>query len=338
MTNAPDTQADWATTNAPAQHPMQTAQAASNSASQEPQPAQTLPEPSLVAFSPDKLAALLPLPQPDANKYSRGRAVVVGGCATYPGAACLAARASQRSGAGYTLVYCAPESLGAVRASSPSLVARSWDALDPESFTPARPGKPAAYVVGCGLDASEKAAAAQAKRLVCLVLKHAEAPVVVDGGGLQALATEKGRRLLCRRFTNGWPSVVTPHAGEAARLAAPFSLPTADPCRLAQLLALAYGVVAVVKGPVTFISDGESVVRMDKGTAALAKAGTGDVLAGITGALLAQGMLPLDACVLAAHLHAQAGVCAAQRLTEICVCAEDVVDALPLAIQSIAKG
>lgn len=150
------------------------------------------------------------------------------------------------------------------------------------------------------------------------------------------LASDKGRRLMRRRFVNGWPTVITPHAGEAARLAAPLDLPTDDPERLARLLALAYGAIAVVKGPDTFISDGDEVVRVTEGTAALAKAGTGDVLAGMLGALLAQGLDPVDASVLAVTLHARAGRIAADRLTAISVTAEDVVAAIPLAIRSVA--
>ena len=132
------------------------------------------------------------------------------------------------------------------------------------------------------------------------------------------------------------PTVITPHAGEAARLAAPLALPTDDPAQLALLLSQAYGVTAMVKGPVTYISDGETIVRMSDGTSALAKAGTGDVLAGMAAALLAQGLVPVDACVLAAALHARAARAAAKRLTSICVTAEDVVAAIPEAIASLS--
>ena len=81
---------------------------------------------------------------------------------------------------------------------------------------------------------------------------------------------------------------------------------------------------ALVKGPKSFISDGEIVAVMGEGTPALAKAGTGDVLAGMLGALLAQGLASFDACVLAATLHARAGRLAASELTERCVVAEDL--------------
>ena len=99
---------------------------------------------------------------------------------------------------------------------------------------------------------------------------------------------------------------------------------------LTRALAEAYGAVVALKGPVTFIAspDGTAEV-MDRGTSALAKAGTGDVLAGIVGALLAQGLSPRDAAALGCALHAEAGRAAAAALTDICVSAEDLVTSFP---------
>lgn len=282
-------------------------------------------------YTSDELVALLPVPERDTNKYARGKLTALVGSARYPGAACLVATASQRMGAGYTEVVTAPEAENLVRVCSPSLVVRSWEGLQPSDLAPSRLGKPCAYAVGSGFDAQDVEALAH----VHFVLKRAEAPVLVDGGGLQALTSKKGQRLLKRRFILGLPTVVTPHAGEAARLAAPFNLQTEDPAELACAIARTYGVIAAVKGPETFVSDGDQVARMALGTPALAKAGTGDVLAGMIGALLAQGLDPLDAAVLGATLHAQAGRAAEARLTSVCVVAEDVIDALPQAIVTL---
>ena len=283
------------------------------------------------AYTIDELVALLPLPAIDANKFTRGVLLAVVGSARYPGAACLAAMASQRMGAGYTRVATASEAEGLVRSCSSSLVVQSSEDLRVDDLPEARSGHPAACVVGCGFDAADD----ESVRLTHLVLKHTAAPVLVDGGGLQALASPKGRRLLRRRFVNGWPTVVTPHAGEAARLAAPFNLPLEDSAELARSIALAYGVIAAVKGPQTFVSDGEQIVRMAEGTSALAKAGTGDVLAGMVGALLAQGLDPLDAAVLGVTLHARAGRAAEMDRTAIAVTAEDVIGSIPAAIRSL---
>ncbi|CAK7045945.1 MAG: Bifunctional NAD(P)H-hydrate repair enzyme Nnr [Paraeggerthella hongkongensis] len=285
-------------------------------------------------YTPEELAALLPLPADDANKYSRGKLVAVVGSARYPGAACLASCASERMGAGYTETFTDESAANLVRAASYSLVVRSRAALQSGALASSRPGKPCAYAVGSGFDVQDT----ESTRLVHLLLKHAEAPVLVDGGGLDALSSAKGRRLLKRRFVRGLPTVVTPHAGEAARLAAPLDLPADDPCALARLIALSYGVIALVKGPITYISDGDRVACMREGTPALAKAGTGDVLAGMAGALLAQGLDAFDASVLAASLHARAARIAEARLTSVCVVAQDVVAAIPQAVASLAES
>ena len=94
----------------------------------------------------------------------------------------------------------------------------------------------------------------------------------------------------------------------------------------------------MVKGPVTYLSDGEQTVRMAHGTPALAKAGTGDVLAGMTAALLAQGLDPFEASVLGAELHARAGLAAAARWSTIAATAEDVVACIPDAIAELVSA
>lgn len=288
------------------------------------------PAENLREYPDHKLAALVPLPADDANKYSRGTLTAVVGSERYPGAACLAAAASQRAGAGYTEVVTHAAAVNIVRAWRPSLVVRPRSALS-EALVSARAGKPRAYLVGSGFDAQD----AESASLTLSVLEGTRAPVVVDGGGLDALVGEEGRRLLLRRRDEGCATVITPHAGEAARLARPLGLPADDPCALSRALSRALGVVALVKGPITYASDGEQVARMAHGTPALAKAGTGDVLAGVAGALLAQGLDALDAAVLAAELHARAGRAAAARLTDVAVTAEDVVEALPSAIAEL---
>lgn len=280
-------------------------------------------------YSDAKLCGLLPELAEDANKYTRGKVSLVAGCSRYPGAAALAALASQRMGTGYTEVICAPKSVDAVRAVSPSLVVRSWKNLSTSDFPPTRASHPSAYVLGPGFDASS----GLCEKLAFIVIESACAPLVIDGGALAFLATKKGRKLVQERFESGLETIVTPHAGEAARLAAPFGFPTDDADELVRLISLAYGVTVLVKGPKSFISDGETTAVMDEGTPALAKAGTGDVLAGMVGALLAQGLAPFDACVLAATLHARAGRLAASDLSERCVVAEDLPRYLPLVIR-----
>lgn len=278
------------------------------------------------------LAALLPWPAPDAHKYSRGRLALVAGSPAYPGAACLAATASQRAGAGYTEVFCAGKSLLAVRAVSPSLVAQDWRHWQPSRGTALSPDRPGACVIGCGFAGEGKTEGP----LVMETLRAFAGPLLVDGGALTLLASATGLRLAAERACAGLPLVLTPHGGEAARLARAARISEAEPALLAGALARAYGAVCVLKGPDTYVSDGTRVVLVDRGTAALAKAGTGDVLAGIIGALLAQGLAPLDAAVLGATLHAEAGRVAEERHTAIGVIPEDVVEVLPEAFRCLA--
>ncbi len=286
-------------------------------------------------YTDAQVRTLLPYPKADTNKYARGKLVVVGGSAAYPGAVCLAAFAAQRMGAGYVEVVCAPESVGTVRGYRPSLVVRTWEDCRPGELAVPREGRPCACIIGPGFDARGKVEHA----LVLSALREVSAPLLVDGGAITALATSEGVQAACGRADDGRPLVLTPHAGEAARLERTVRLdcPDADQvsAERASALAWAYRCVVALKGPDTYLSDGEQVVAMRKGTAALAKAGTGDVLAGMVGALLAQGVGTLDAAVCAASVHAGAGRAAAASRGEIGVTPEDVVDAIPEAIADI---
>ena len=336
--------------------------------------------PRLQTYSSERLTALLPMPALDTHKYARGVLNLVAGSAHYPGAACLAALAAQRSGAGYTRVITESTNVPFIQAYRASFVVRSWAELTPAELVPSREGRPCAYAVGCGFDPESEPAA----RITATILERVEAPVVVDGGALAFAATGRGMHLLQRRHMLGRPTVLTPHAGEAARLvhtmmacseqtiAGADALKerselkgsgnfkgsgeskeldaskevdvsgepdmSEDPAQRACALARAYGAIVVLKGPNTYISNGKDVVLVDCGTPALAKAGTGDVLSGMMGALLAQGMDPMDAAVLAVTLHAQAGRAAAALYTEICVTPEDVIEAIPQAVKAVANA
>ena len=233
-------------------------------------------------------------------------------------------------------VACAPESVSVVQATHPSLVVHSWHHLargDFSRYPEGGEGRPVAYVLGPGFDGGD----AECRHIARFVLGQAQAPVLVDGGALDALAGEKGRAVLKIRSQRGLATVITPHGGEAARLARAADIPAEGltPSDMAMRLAAFYGVVCAHKGPSTFVSDGEAVYAMTEGTAALAKAGTGDVLAGMVGALLAQGLQPVDAAMLGATLHARAGKAAADRYTSIGVTAEDVIECLSAAIRSL---
>lgn len=285
-------------------------------------------------YSPQRIAALLMQPEVDAHKYSRGKLTLVAGSSVYPGAACLAAYAGQRMGAGYTMVYCDPDSLQLIRQYRPSLVGASWENLRIDDISVSRPGRPAACVAGCGFTVKSPEQAKLALRLV----RGVEAPLLVDGGALFALGSVEGRLACEERAERGLPLILTPHGGEADRLAKAARIYDAEGMALACELAKAYRCIVVLKGPTTFIADSEHVVTMSHGTAALAKAGTGDVLSGMIGALLAQGRDPFDAAVVGATVHAYAGQAAALELTSIAVTPEDVIEYIPVVLKDMLAG
>ena len=276
--------------------------------------------------------ALLPRPALDAHKNSRGRVLVVAGSGAFPGAAVLAARGAQRMGAGYVTVA-APESVvGTLQAKLTSAIVMGLP--EDASQTLASTGIDTvisiarefdAVVLGPGMTLAH--GAVQVARALAGTL---EVPLVVDADGLNALVgtvdTVTGRTA---------PTVITPHPGELARL-----LHT-TPAEI-QADRLGYGrrlsgehLTCVLKGAHTVVSGGERQVVTLAGNPGLATAGTGDVLAGMVGALLAQGLEPFEAGALAAYLHARSGDHASADLTALSVVAEDIPAYLPVAIREL---
>lgn len=289
-----------------------------------------------MSLAPAELAALIPHPAPDANKYTRGSLILLGGSSRYPGAACLALHAAQRMGAGYVRAFCAPSSVPVLVSRHPSAVAASWDGLRFESLPEHAAEKPVAFVVGPGMVASS----ADQARLALKLIRCAQAPVLIDGGALGALATGEGRMLARERVERGLPTVLTPHGGEARRLAKAVRLDADEysdqPEQLAAALSRAYGATVVLKGPDTWIAEGERSVVVTEGSAALAKAGAGDVLAGMIGGLLAQGVAAFEAAHAGVTLHARAGLAAAEDLTDIALVPEDLLAYLPHVLKSLS--
>jgi NAD(P)H-hydrate repair Nnr-like enzyme with NAD(P)H-hydrate dehydratase domain/NAD(P)H-hydrate repair Nnr-like enzyme with NAD(P)H-hydrate epimerase domain len=223
---------------------------------------------------------------------------VVAGSEHMTGAAHLAARAAQRAGAGY--VRLSPGDGAPFEAVAAPLPVDGWEGLD----------RFRAAVVGPGLGRTHD-------ELVRRLVATSTVPCVVDGDGLTALGRDA--RAHVRADT-----VVTPHDGEFERLAG--RRPGADRLAAARELAAELGCVVLLKGPATVVADpaGRTLVAA-QGDARLATAGTGDVLAGVIGALLAQGVAPLEAAAWGAHLHGLAGAAAPARG----LVAGDLVERLP---------
>lgn len=269
-----------------------------------------------------------PLPA-DINKYTRGKLMLIVGSDAYTGSAALCACAAERIGAGYTEVITTPDACDIVRQASLSLVVRSRDQWDADSLKPAMSDHPFAVGLGSGFEGTD-----QEYELTVQILAKAQCPVLVDGSAFNYMGKKNIRKLLKKRKKSGYATIFTPHDGEAARLAkvAQIKLDKSDRASNAQVLAQIYQTIVVLKGPCTYISDGTTTTAMTIGTPALAKAGTGDVLAGIISGLLAQGIEPYKAALVGTLVHALAGREAEQRFTETAVVASDLISFLPLAI------
>lgn len=272
--------------------------------------------------------ALLPERPRDAHKYTAGRVLVVAGSRAFPGAAVMASQAAARAGAGAVVCCTANSARPLIEAHLTEVMTVGLPETDDGSLAPdaldalvAQAARADAVLVGCGLG---KHPATQ--RLVREVLPRLNRPVVVDADGLNALAGHTD--LLSKQAEDQW--VLTPHTGELQRLIGTNDLDTTDRIALAAEWAERWNSVLVVKGMPSVVGTPEGRVFIaGAGGPALATAGTGDVLAGMTVGLLAQGLAPADAAVCALHLGGRA----ADRYTETrqarSLLATDLLDELP---------
>ena len=250
----------------------------------------------------------------DGHKGTFGTVLVIAGSDGMLGAAMLAATAALRGGAG--LVRAAlPKALQspfAIAVPCATSVPRTMASLD------AALASADSVVVGPGLGGG-----AGTKALVQRVLQRCRVPLVLDADALNVLAPVR----TALRSTAA--TVCTPHPGEAARLLG-VDTATVQRDRLAamQQLQQRLGGVVVLKGAHTLVTDGVQWFANRTGNPGMATGGSGDVLAGLLGALLAQGMAPFAAACLAVHVHGKAGDRIARRLGEAGLMASD----LPLAI------
>jgi ADP-dependent NAD(P)H-hydrate dehydratase / NAD(P)H-hydrate epimerase len=239
------------------------------------------------AVTDSDVAALLQDRPTDDHKWLSG-VRIIGGSPGMTGAAALAARAAQRSGAGIVQLAMpgARGDEGPIEAVGHPLPAKDWAEA---AFAPLD-GRIRAVLIGPGLGSLPPDASALAAAIEC--------PLVIDGDALQpSIVARLGAR---SAFT-----VLTPHDGEWKRIG---GSDEADRLAATRAFAVAHQVTVVRKGPTTVVAAADGHVRViTSGSPALASAGTGDVLAGCIVALLARGHEGLDAATVAAHVHGSAG-------------------------------
>jgi hydroxyethylthiazole kinase-like uncharacterized protein yjeF len=270
----------------------------------------------------------------ESTKFSSGNVVIIGGSHGLTGAPSMAALAAMRAGAGYVTVG-APHSLElsfTVRLLEAMIVGlpERDGRLTPAALQPALEaiGKADAVVLGPGLS-KDPGAQALARELV----ERVDVPLVIDADGLNALAGGPMEELVRVR---PWPTVMTPHPGELGRMLGVDSKEIGrHRLHFARAAAARAKAIIVLKGDDTLVATPNGRVAVSRGFApALATAGTGDVLAGVIGAMLAKGLAPAHAACAGVYAHVRAGQLAAAPDGPDGVIASDVIRSLPAALGS----
>jgi hydroxyethylthiazole kinase-like uncharacterized protein yjeF len=265
----------------------------------------------LLAFGRADAELVRPRPLISEHKGKRGHVVVVGGNPGYRGAGQLAALGALRAGAGLCTLAARPDGTGEV--SAPIAVMTEALAVGGAPTLPER----AVVVLGPGLGRDAGAARTAAAVLAAGV------PVVADADVLQPGLTGA--------------AVITPHPKEAARmLGSTVEAVEGDRVVAARELAAATGAVVVLKGARTVVADGVNITYNLSGSPALATGGSGDVLAGVIAALIAQGLSPADAARFGVYVHARAGELLEARFGRRGAIASDLPEAIACAIDELA--
>ena len=271
------------------------------------------PRPTAVRRATPALLQRVPRRGTRDSKFTSGAVLVVGGSPGTTGAPVLAAMAALRADAGYVTLAVPRECLSVVETLALEPVKRGFDWPDAEEQIMAEASRANAVAIGPGLGRS-----VEAQALVAKLLARLQLPVVVDADALFGL----------RPVARVHPTILTPHVGELARLL-DRNAAWIDAHRLAAARAAAelFGAVVVLKGADTIVhAPDQGVVVCDTGPAALATAGTGDVLTGVIAAFLAKGLEPSAAAAAAATAH---GLAAAAVPRHAGLIASDVVAELP---------
>ena len=265
---------------------------------------------------------ILPDREEDTHKGSFGRILLLCGSKGFTGAAALAARGALRSGAGLVFLG-VPESIYAIEAVKldepvvfplPDKEGKLSEAAISEILE--RLPNLDAVLIGPGLGQSQGTFL-----VVKAVLENFSGPVVLDADGINVLAAHKD---ILRGRTA--PTILTPHAGEFARLGG-----AVNDGRISAAVDIArdLGVIVLLKGHRTVITNGETVYVNCTGNPGMAVGGSGDVLAGIIVSFLGQGISPLEAAACAAWIHGAAGDLCAAKIGQYGMLPSDLVEVLP---------
>lgn len=283
----------------------------------------------------DKRAlTMLPPRRQRSNKGDYGRVLCVCGCSGMSGAAYLAAKAAYRTGAGLAEVFTPEQNRIVLQTSLPEAIVMSYtDEYKKSDILPSLE-RADSIVIGCGIGVTPLSLVILSDLLhsVNPTLK----PLVIDADAINLLS--RNRSLL--KYVSG--AILTPHFMEASRLLEkPIETLLKNPEAAAYEIASKYGVICVMKDHETVISDGRANMYVNRsGNSGMATGGSGDVLSGILGGLLAQNaksenrLTAIETTALGVYVHGLAGDAAAVKLGEYSLMASDIIEALPLVLRN----
>ena len=271
-------------------------------------------------------ARLLPRRDPLGHKGTFGRVLVLGGSVGYTGAPVFAAEAAVRMGSGLVFLDTPAEVWPVVAARCRCAMASPLPEGEEALLARLTELRLDALLAGPGLGQSQGL-----RHLALLAAERWQGPLVLDADGINAAAGHidilRGRQA---------PTVLTPHEGEFLRLGGRLEKGRETG---ALNLARETGAVVVLKGPATVVAAPDGRCRVNTtGGCALAKGGSGDVLAGMVLSLLGQGAEAFDAAALGVYLHGLTGDLAARQLTDWCVTPEDLIAWLPQAVGTLLEN
>lgn len=267
----------------------------------------------------------LPYRQPDSYKNQFGHVLAVAGSVRMRGACILAVTAAMRSGAGLLTCASAEQALTAISCTLPEVMCLPLqtdqdgfflDTENHEILANALKNKQA-LLIGCGMGVTEST-----RNLIKFLFSDSSCPIILDADGLNCISD-------CIELIPEGRTILTPHMGEAARLLkTDVSEIQKDRISAARKLAELTKAVVILKGAGTVITDGKRTAVCNLGNAAMARAGSGDVLAGIAAAFAGQGMELYQAACMAVTVHAAAGDQAAEQLPERYMLPQDLIRSL----------
>lgn len=268
-------------------------------------------------YEDSDIAEFFPKRARNSHKGTFGTASLVCGSPQYIGSAVLSVASALRSGCGYVKAVCADEVKAAIAPVCPQTV-----------FSVQCDTSSDAVAIGMGCGAS-----LELHDCIDELLKKYKGNLIIDADGLNSLAMYGTEILRDKKCS----VIITPHVKEFSRLSkTDMDKVLDDPVSCARAFSEEYGVITVLKGAGTVITDGSRTVINTRGCSALAKAGSGDMLSGFMCGSIARGLEPFDGAVCAAYILGAAGEIAAGECTDYCATANDVLKAIPVAVKNIA--